>query len=104
MIRLMAILEGWSLENMTARQSDPQSVVKPPRASMAKHVQAMLDFHHMGIPTVDYGNNIRQVAKEEGVENAFDFRVLSRPTSARCSVKAKGHSVGCPFRRPGRYL
>jgi urocanate hydratase len=39
---------------------------------MAKHVQAMLDFHAMGIPTVDYGNNIRQV-KEEGRENAFDF-------------------------------
>ena len=66
--------EGWSLEKwQAARQSDPQSVVKAARASMAKHVQAMLDFHHMGIPTVDYGNNIRQVAKEEGVENAFDF-------------------------------
>ncbi|MDU6682520.1 MAG: urocanate hydratase [Enterobacteriaceae bacterium] len=66
--------EGWSLEQwQQARQSDPQSVVKAARASMAKHVQAMLDFHAMGIPTVDYGNNIRQVAKEEGVTNAFDF-------------------------------
>lgn len=66
--------EGWSLEKwQQARQSDPQSVVKAARASMAKHVQAMLDFHAMGIPTVDYGNNIRQVAKEEGVANAFDF-------------------------------
>lgn len=66
--------EGWSLEKwQQARQSDPQSVVKAARASMAKHVQAMLDFHAMGIPTVDYGNNIRQVAKEEGVTNAFDF-------------------------------
>ncbi|MCW9157755.1 urocanate hydratase, partial [Klebsiella quasipneumoniae] len=46
--------EGWSLEKwQAARQSDPQSVVKAARASMAKHVQAMLDFHHMGIPTVD---------------------------------------------------
>ena len=66
--------EGWSLEKwQDARLSDPQSVVKAARASMAKHVQAMLDFHAMGIPTVDYGNNIRQVAKDEGVENAFDF-------------------------------
>ena len=40
---------------------------------MAQHVQAMLDFHHMGVPTVDYGNNIRQVALDEGVKNAFDF-------------------------------
>lgn len=40
---------------------------------MAVHVQAMLDFYHMGIPTVDYGNNIRQVALDEGVSNAFDF-------------------------------
>jgi urocanate hydratase len=40
---------------------------------MAVHVQAMLDFCHMGIPTVDYGNNIRQVALDEGVSNAFDF-------------------------------
>lgn len=53
--------EGWSTEKwQAARQSDPQSVVKAARASMAKHVRAMLDFHHMGIPTVDYGNNIRR--------------------------------------------
>src|SRR3546814_4507988 len=41
--------------------------------SCAVHVQAMLDFQAMGIPTVDYGNNIRQVAYDEGVQNAFDF-------------------------------
>ncbi len=40
---------------------------------MAKHVEAMLDFHEMGVPTFDYGNNIRQVAFDEGVKNAFDF-------------------------------
>ena len=40
---------------------------------MAEHVRAMLDFHRMGVPTLDYGNNIRQVAKEEGVADAFDF-------------------------------
>src|SRR3712207_5899585 len=40
---------------------------------MAEHVRAMLDFHRMGVPTLDYGNNIRQMAKEEGVADAFDF-------------------------------
>jgi urocanate hydratase len=65
---------GWDVERWeSARQSDPKSVEKAARASMAVHVQAMLDFCHMGIPTVDYGNNIRQVALEEGVKNAFDF-------------------------------
>jgi urocanate hydratase len=65
---------GWTMaqwDDMRAR--DPQAVAKAARKSMAVHVQAMLDFHAMGIPTVDYGNNIRQVAKEEGVANAFDF-------------------------------
>src|SRR5476651_1188427 len=66
--------EGWTVEQwQETKISDPQAVVKAARASMAKHVQAMLDFHAMGIPTVDYGNNIRQVAREEGVLNAFDF-------------------------------
>lgn len=56
-----------------ARKTHPKAVEKAARASMAVHVQAMLDFCHMGIPTVDYGNNIRQVALDEGVSNAFDF-------------------------------
>ncbi len=65
---------GWTLEQwFRARSEDPKAVEKAARAAMALHVQAMLDFYHMGIPTVDYGNNIRQVAKEEGVSNAFDF-------------------------------
>jgi urocanate hydratase len=51
----------------------PDVIVKKAKQSMAVHVQAMLDFHNMGIPTVDYGNNIRQMAMEEGVEKAFDF-------------------------------
>lgn len=55
------------------RTRDPKAVEKAAKASMAVHVQAMLEFHHMGIPTVDYGNNIRQMALEEGVANAFDF-------------------------------
>lgn len=65
---------GWTIEQAAEkRQSDPQSLIKEARSSMAVHVQAMLEFHKQGIPTFDYGNNIRQVAKEEGVENAFDF-------------------------------
>ena len=65
---------GWSVaEWMEKRESDPQAVAKAAKASMAVHVRAMLDFQAAGVPTTDYGNNIRQVAKDEGVENAFDF-------------------------------
>jgi len=65
---------GWTLgEWEDRRASDPNGVTKAAKASMAVHVRAMLDFHQRGIPTVDYGNNIRQMALEEGVENAFDF-------------------------------
>ncbi|WP_342515005.1 urocanate hydratase [Sporosarcina sp. FSL K6-1522] len=55
------------------RTNDPEEYVKLSKASMAKHVQAMLDMMAKGAITFDYGNNIRQVAKDEGVENAFDF-------------------------------
>ena len=66
--------QGWSLEEwMAKRESDPKAVEKAARASMAVHVRAMLDFWHAGVPTLDYGNNIRQVAKDEGVADAFDF-------------------------------
>jgi len=65
---------GWSLDKAEKmRLSDPDKVVKAARASIATHVNALLAFAHQGIPTVDYGNNIRQVALEEGVANAFDF-------------------------------
>ena len=66
--------KGWTLaEWESKRESDPQGVTKAAKKSMAEHVRAMLDFHKMGVPTVDYGNNIRQMALEEGVANAFDF-------------------------------
>ena len=66
--------KGWTLAQWEQRrESDPKSVGKAARASMAEHVKAMLDFHRMGIPVVDYGNNIRQMAFEEGVKDAFDF-------------------------------
>ena len=65
---------GWSVDEWTAkRESDPAAVEKAARASMADQVRAMLGFHRAGVPTVDYGNNIRQMAKEEGLADAFDF-------------------------------
>ena len=65
---------GWGLaEWREKRQSDPKAVEKAARASMKTHVAAMVDFWNMGVPTLDYGNNIRQVALDEGLENAFDF-------------------------------
>ncbi|AWB08872.1 urocanate hydratase (plasmid) [Azospirillum humicireducens] len=66
--------QGWTLEEWeSARESQPAAVAAASRKSMRVQVEAMLAFHGMGIPTVDYGNNIRQMAKEEGLENAFDF-------------------------------
>ena len=67
---------GWSLEKWRAASADPAQHVELKAAaqrSCAQHVQAMLDFHAMGIPTVDYGNNLRQVAFDDGVKKAFDF-------------------------------
>ena len=65
---------GWTVAEWEhKRESDQAAVIKAARASMAIHVRAMLDFQQMGVHTFDYGNNIRQVALEEGVENAFDF-------------------------------
>ena len=65
---------GWSVAAwMERRERDPQAVSAAAKSSIAAHVRAMLDFQAAGVPTVDYGNNIRQVAKDEGVVNAFDF-------------------------------
>jgi urocanate hydratase len=65
---------GWTVaEWVERRERDPQAVAAAAKASMAAHVQAMLDMQAAGIPTTDYGNNIRQVALDEGVTNAFDF-------------------------------
>ena len=66
--------EGWTLEQWDElRERDPQAVSSAACRSMAKHVEAMLDFQKLGIPVFDYGNNIRQVALDQGVANAFDF-------------------------------
>ncbi|SFC01110.1 urocanate hydratase [Bosea sp. CRIB-10] len=66
--------KGWTMGQWRqAREGNPKSVEKAARASMREHVEAMIAFQDMGIPTFDYGNNIRQVAKDEGLENAFAF-------------------------------
>jgi urocanate hydratase len=66
--------KGWSLERWAGmRDQDPKQVEEAARASMAEHVQSMLAFKAAGVPTVDYGNNIRQVAKDAGVAEAFDI-------------------------------
>ena len=65
---------GWSVEEWLAkRASDPDAVAAAAIKSMSVHVRAMLEFHNAGVPTFDYGNNIRQVAFDDGVQNAFDF-------------------------------
>jgi len=65
---------GWTVEEwLKKRTSDPDAVAAAAIKSMSVHVKAMLEFHHAGVPTFDYGNNIRQMALEAGVENAFDF-------------------------------
>ena len=66
--------QGWSVAEWRARQeTDPKAVERAARASMRQQVEAMVAFHDRGIPTVDYGNNIRQMALEEGFERAFAF-------------------------------
>ncbi len=66
--------QGWTMAEWKARrESDPKAVEKAARASMKIHVAAMVDFWNAGVPTLDYGNNIRQVALDEGLENAFAF-------------------------------
>ena len=67
---------GWSVAQWKAAQQDPAqhaALTQAAGESCAVHVRALLDFHAMGIPTVDYGNNLRQVAKDYGVANAFDY-------------------------------
>ncbi len=65
---------GWALaEWQEKRRNDPKPVEHAARVSMRQHVEAMLAFHRAGVPTFDYGNNIRQVARDEGLEDAFAF-------------------------------
>jgi urocanate hydratase len=65
---------GWTVEEWFERRvSDPVGTSRAAKASMRTHVEAMLAFHAMGVPTFDYGNNIRQMAKDEGLTEAFAF-------------------------------
>ncbi|MDQ3482420.1 MAG: urocanate hydratase, partial [Pseudomonadota bacterium] len=65
---------GWSVAKwQEMRERDPAAVAEAARISIARHVEAMLSFKEIGVPTFDYGNNIRQEAKDMGVEHAFDF-------------------------------
>jgi urocanate hydratase len=65
---------GWTVAKwIDMRERDPAAVAAAARASMAKHVEAMLVFQKLGVPTFDYGNNIRQEARDAGVAHAFDF-------------------------------
>ena len=65
---------GWTLAEWEERRvRDPKAVEHAAKQSMAVHVRAMLEFWRRGVPTLDYGNNIRQMAKEMGVADAFDF-------------------------------
>jgi urocanate hydratase len=65
---------GWSVAKwQEMRERDPAAVAAAARDSIAKHVEAMLAYREMGVPTFDYGNNIRQEAKDTGVTHAFDF-------------------------------
>lgn len=65
---------GWTVDDWEKKiETNPKEVETAAKKAMSIHVKAMLDYHKMGIPTFDYGNNIRQVAYDQGVENAFDF-------------------------------
>ena len=97
---------SWSVDEWVAqRYRDPGMVAAAAKRSIALHVQAMLDFHKAGVPVFDYGNNIRQVAKDEGVDNAFDFPgfvpAYIRPLFCR-GIGAI--PVGGAVRRSGRHL
>ena len=66
--------QGWTVPGWEQRRlGDPAGTVAAAKRSMAVQVEAMLAFHRMGVPTFDYGNNIRQMAQEEGVADAFEF-------------------------------
>ncbi len=65
---------GWTVEQWIAeRAANPDAVAAAAVESIAVHVRAMLEFQRLGVPTFDYGNNIRQVALDQGVDDAFDF-------------------------------
>ena len=98
--------KGWTVaEWERRRETAPNEVAAAARASIAEHVRAMLAFHAMGVPTIDYGNNIRQVAKDEGVADAFAFPGFV-PAYIRPAVLPRHRPVplGSAVRRSRGYL
>jgi urocanate hydratase len=92
---------GWSVEQWKAAQDDARQhagLVAAAKKSIVAHVTAMLAFHGQGIPTFDYGNNIRQVAFDEGVADAFAFPGFVPAYIRPRSAKARGPFAGwlCP--------
>jgi (E)-4-hydroxy-3-methylbut-2-enyl-diphosphate synthase len=88
--------KGWTLADWEAkRSSDPAGVTRAAKQSMAGHVRAMLEFHKLGVPTFDYGNNIRQVALEEGVDKLRlnPGKIGSRARTEEVVTKAKAYKV-----------
>ena len=87
--------QGWSLaEWREKRESDPKAVEAAACASVKIHVQAMLDFWNAGVPTLDYGNNIRQGAFDQGQKMPLIFQTLFRPIFAPCFAAALVRFVG----------
>jgi urocanate hydratase len=94
---------GVAFEDMGAlRAEDPAGFTDRARASMAAHVEAMVGFADAGAEVFDYGNSIRGEAEVAGYSRAFAFPASSRPTSDRCSARARARSGGprCPVTRP----
>jgi Urocanate hydratase len=91
--------QGWTVEQwFERRKSDPEGTRDAAKHSMRTHVEAMLAFHAQGIPTFDYGNNIRQMAKTKAAPTRSRSPASCPPTCARCSAAASARSAGsrCP--------
>ena len=97
--------EHWSLEKWKdLRKREPDEVAMSARESIANHVQAILQFKAMGIPCVDYGNNIRQEAKNAALKNAFDFPGVRSSLHPADVLRRQGTvPLGCALRRSARH-
>ena len=85
---------GYTLEAAKLREEDPERYVQLSKESMTKHVEAMLAMQEKGAITFDYGNNIRQVAFDEGLKNAFDFPGFVPAFIRPLFCEGKGRSAG----------
>jgi urocanate hydratase len=86
---------GWTLAQWESqRAADPAAVARAAKHSMARHVEAMLEFQRRGVPTFDYGNNIRQVALDEGVRTRLRSPASYPPISGRSSAAGSDRFAG----------